>query len=58
MILVGLWYGELKLIMFNFLKFFYIVLFKLEIDGMEVKSFFGENFISKVIFFWLFDVFR
>lgn len=58
MILVGLWYGERKLLMFNFLKFFYIVLFKLETDGVEVKSFSGECFIFKVIFlFGICDMF-
>lgn len=49
MILAGLWYGESKPIMLNFLKPFHTALSKLETDGIEAKSPSGENLISKAI---------
>ena len=49
MILAGLWYGERKPLMLNFLKPFHTALSKLETDGMEAKSPSGEIFISKAI---------
>lgn len=49
MILAGLWYGERKPLMLNFLKPFHTALSKLETDGVEAKSPSGECFISKAI---------
>ena len=49
MILAGLWYGESKPIMLNFLKPFHTALSKLENDGMTAKSPSRETFISKAI---------
>lgn len=49
MILAGLWYGESKPLMLNFLKPFHTVLSKLETDGMDATSPSGERFTTKAI---------